>query len=707
MWLGGAATLGAQLSQTEAVIRLEVRSEAGPLANAQVRLGKISVVTDRNGQVTLRMPPGPAVLQVQKEGFLPASTSLMLEAGKEHDILVELQAAPEVEEEIIVFATRTDRRLQDEPVRVEVLGREEIEEKMLMTPGDIVMMLNEMGGLRVQATSPSLGAASVRIQGMRGRYTRFLSDGLPLFGQQVGGLGLMQIPPMDLGQVEVIKGVASALYGAGGMGGVVNLVSRRPGKEPLVEGLLNFSSLGGGDAIVFASSPLGSRWSTTLLGSGHFQKRKDIDRDGWGDVASYQRGVFRPRFWWHDGKGNSVFLTAGFTGEERDGGTVNGAVLPSTGSRYPETLGTRRFDVGGGGHFLLSKSYVLTATGAAAHRRHRHRFGESLERDRHTTLFGELTVRKTVGRHTWVAGTALEYDRYQPQDLPQFGFSHRAPAVFVQDDFSITSWLAVAASARLDFHNQYGSFFSPRISVLLRTEGWSSRISAGQGFFAPTPLTEETEAAGLTRLSVAGPLRAERGRSASLDVTRSAGPGTYSVTLFFSHIRNPLRVEREVGYALQSQPGATTNHGVELLATLRRQPLAVTASYSYVRARQSENSFRADVPLTPRHSFALVAMWEKEKTGRLGWELYYTGRQRLEANPYRQHSPAYWIMGFLAEKRIGKFRLFLNAENLTDVRQTHWDPLLRPSRAPDGRWTVDAWAPLDGRAFNGGIRIHY
>ncbi len=91
------------------------------------------------------------------------------------------------------------------------------------------MMLNEMGGLRVQATSPSIGAASVRVQGMQGRYTRFLGDGLPLFGQQVGGLGLLQIPPMDLGQVEVIKGAASAFYGAGAMGGVVNLLSRRPG----------------------------------------------------------------------------------------------------------------------------------------------------------------------------------------------------------------------------------------------------------------------------------------------------------------------------------------------------------------------------------------------------------------------------------------------------------------------------------------------
>src|SRR6185436_3812088 len=165
-------------------------------------------------------------------------------SGQTQSEQTEPQPQVTVEEHVTVSATRTDKRLEDQPMRVEVLGREEIEEKMLMTPGDIVMMLNEMGGMRVQATSPSLGAASVRIQGMRGRYTRVFSDGLPLFGE-VGGLGLLQIPPMDLGQVEVIKGVASSLYGAGAMGGVVNLISRRPGAESERELLLNRSTRGG------------------------------------------------------------------------------------------------------------------------------------------------------------------------------------------------------------------------------------------------------------------------------------------------------------------------------------------------------------------------------------------------------------------------------------------------------------------------------
>src|SRR5439155_653640 len=192
-----------------------------------------------------------------------------LRAGEERTITVELQPQSEIAEHVTVSATRTERGIEDQPMRVEVLDRDEIEEKLMMTPGDIVMMLNEMGGLRVQATSPSLGAASVRIQGMRGRYTRFLFDGLPLSGEQVGGFGLLQVPPVDLGRVEVIKGVASSLYGAGAMGGVVNLVSRRPGSRSESQLLVNRSSRGATDVAFFQSAPVSERWGFSLLASGN------------------------------------------------------------------------------------------------------------------------------------------------------------------------------------------------------------------------------------------------------------------------------------------------------------------------------------------------------------------------------------------------------------------------------------------------------
>ena len=134
---------------------------------------------------------------------------------------------------------------------------------------------------------------------------------------------------------------------------------------------------------------------------------------------------------------------------------------------------------------------------------------------------------------------------------------------------------------------------------------------------------------------------------------------------------------------------------------------SATASYTYVRARERVAGQIADVPLTPRHSAGIVGMWEKENVARIGVEGYYTGNQRLEDNPYRTASQPYVLVGFLAERKLRHFTLFLNAENLTNVRQTRWNPLLRPDRAPDGRWTVDAWAPLDGRVFNGGIRLRF
>jgi iron complex outermembrane receptor protein len=207
-----ASAVGAQ--EPPAPLRVVVRSEGAPVAAASGEAAGQAAETDASGVAELLVPAGTVRVSVSRTGLFEATAQVQVAAGRVTTVEVDLVPQPDLDEEVVVVAsTRTGRRLEDQPTRVEVLGREEIEEKLLMTPGDIVMMLNEMGGLRVQATSPSIGAASVRVQGMPGRYTRVLSDGLPLFGQQVGGLGLLQIPPMDLGQVEVIKGVASAFYG--------------------------------------------------------------------------------------------------------------------------------------------------------------------------------------------------------------------------------------------------------------------------------------------------------------------------------------------------------------------------------------------------------------------------------------------------------------------------------------------------------------
>ena len=613
-------------SAQTAALRVEVRRDGAPIVGAAVVIDRETSTTDARGVASIAVAPGAVRIVVVKEGFEPQSVSVEVRAGETRTVTIDLEVQTAVEEHVTVAATRTDKRIEDQPMRVEVLDRDEIDEKVMMTPGDIVMMLNEMGGLRVQATSPSLGAASVRVQGMKGRYTRFLSDGLPLFGQQVGSFGLLQIPPTDLAQVEVIKGVASSLYGAGAMGGVVNLVSKRPGKETEREAVANRSSRGATDGVLWYEAPLDANWGLTLLASGHGQEHTDVDSDGWSDLAKYARGVVRPRVFWDNHAGRTFFATAGATIENRNGGTMPGAVLPATGQPYLEELDTRRFDAGAAGQWLVGERYVVSARGSIASQSQDHQFGDVRERDGHDSTFAEATVRRAIGRHTLVGGVALERDAFNPQDVPRFAYTYTVPGVFAQDDVDVTKWLSVSASGRLDVHSEFGRFFSPRVSALMRSGEWSSRVSVGRGFFAPTPLTEETEAAGLTRLTIPNGLRAERSTSASIDLTRTAGPFSATATFFASRISEPVEVDRFT-FALRNLDGAGTNTGVELLSTWRRPPFSATASYSYVRSVEPSTApgTTVDVPLTPRHGISLVGMWEREKVGRVGLEWYYTG----------------------------------------------------------------------------------
>ena len=611
--------------------------------------------------------------------------------------------AVEAEEIVVVVSTRTGRRIEEEAVRVEVLSREEVEEKMLMTPGDVAMMLNETGGLRVQSTSPSLGGAGVRVQGLRGRYTQLLADGLPLYGGQSGALGLLQIPPMDLGQVEVIKGAASALYGGSALGGVVNLISRQPGDEAEQELLLNATTLGGTDAIFWSSGPLRGRWGYTLLAGAHRQGDADLDDDGWADLPSYRRALARPRLSWSNGAGSSLLLTVGATAEEREGGGLTPA------GPFREALETLRGDAGAVGRFLVLGDRLLSVRASAMRQRHGHRFGPARERDVHGTAFAEAALSGTDTGHTWVLGAALQREGYRARNVEGFDYAYTTPALFAQDEVSPVEWLTLSASGRLDAHSEYGVFLSPRLSALLRPrEGWTARASAGAGYYAPTPFTEETEAIGLGRISPR-PLDAERAWGASFDVARSAGPLEVNATLFGSVIRGPVQL-RESGdglLVLANAEGNTRTWGTELLGRWHQGPWHLTATHTFIRSTEPspESPGRREVPLTPRHAAGMVGMWEAEGVGRVGVELYYTGRQALEENPYRATSRPYLVAGLLVERRVGRARLFLNAENLTGVRQTRWDPLLLPARSRDGRWSTDAWAPLEGRTLNGGVRL--
>jgi iron complex outermembrane receptor protein len=700
----------AQARADSGTIRVHVLWHSAPSVAVSVRSGTSSTRTNQLGDARLVLPSGLRTVVVGRLGLKPESVTVLIRANLDTSIVISLVDRVAEVERIVVVSTRTDQRIEDVPLRVEVLAQEEVEEKLMMTPGDISMMLNETGGLRVQNTSPSLGGASVRVQGLRGRYTLMLSDGLPLHGGQTGAIGLLQIPPMDLGQVEIIKGVASALYGSSAMGGVVNLISRRPREAPERELLLNATSREGFDAVLWDSRRLNDQLAYALVGGAHRQRANDVDGDGWADMAGYDRIVVRPRVFWNGASGRNAFGTIGVTLEDRQGGTMAGRLAPD-GSTFVEGLSTGHFD-GGGVLRLPFSSSVFSARASGSVNSHTHEFGV-VERDRHETWFAEASLATSRGVTVGLLGAAVQLERYRSRDVSQFDYGYTIPALFAQAEADAGGRLAVSGSVRVDAHSHYGTMVNPRLSLLLRApRAWTVRASAGTGSYAPTPLTEETEVTGLTPLRTLPSLRAERGQSASLDVGGHIASFEINATAFASRIAAALAVRPVAGspgeLEMLNETLPTRSAGADVLVRVRLAELVTTFSYTHIKSTEADvlGVARREVPQTPRHTAGLVSVWEREGLQRVGIEVYYTGRQQLDENPYLTESRPYIVFGAIAERRVGRARVFVNFENLGDVRMTRYQPLVLPARGLGGRWTTDAWAPLEGRTINAGVRLN-
>jgi outer membrane receptor for ferrienterochelin and colicins len=611
-------------------------------------------------------------------------------------------------DQIIVTATRTPGLIRDEPLRVEAVPADEIEENLTVQPGNLSTLLNELPGVRVQSEAPGLGGAGLQLRGMPTRDTLVLTDGLPLLGVEPDGFGLLQTPPLDLARVEVIKGAASALYGGGALGGVLNLVSATAAADPSV--LANVNSRGGRDLEGFLTEGGATGWSGTLTAGAHDQSREDVNGDGWADLPSYRRYTVRPRAWWNPSTDQSLFFTAGLTDEYREGGTLPGRDLPS-GAPFAEGLHTQRADGGVVSHWRVGDGVTLDGRLSVTSTNLDRIFGVQRIASTQTTVYGEETLSGVSHDHTWVLGVAFNHDGLAVSAVPGVGYTYNVPAAFAQDEFAPAVWVKLAASARVDAQNEYGTFFSPRLSALFRQPGsqWSLRASAGGGCAAPTPFVDEVEATGLGVLLPLRGLHAERAVTESLDAKWADEGWDINLSVFNSQIRDPLVVQSAPGEKLEliNAPGPRRAPGAELLIHHVTGPLQVIGSYSHIQATETSLSgLRQEAPLVPRNSGELGAILENKKRGRIGLELGYTGRQALEDDPYRSVSEPYFELNALGESHFGAVSIFINAVNLTNVRQTRFDPLIRRTPGLGGTPITEIWAPLGGRTFNVGIRAN-
>ena len=221
-------------------------------ATANLKGTTIGVAANVNGIIELiDIPDGDQTIRFSYIGYKTMDRTFTFPLVSTELVEVLLERDGEELEEIVISTTRSSRTIENIPTRVEFLGGEELEEKGNMKPGDIRMMLNESTGIQTQQTSATSYNSSIRIQGLDGKYTQILRDGFPLYAGFSGGLSLLQIVPLDLKQVEVIKGASSTLYGGGAISGIVNLISKLPEEERELNFMVNGASALGLDASGF------------------------------------------------------------------------------------------------------------------------------------------------------------------------------------------------------------------------------------------------------------------------------------------------------------------------------------------------------------------------------------------------------------------------------------------------------------------------
>ncbi|MFK8028821.1 MAG: TonB-dependent receptor plug domain-containing protein [Gammaproteobacteria bacterium] len=652
-------------------------------------------------------PDQVSVLRVRRTALL----MLALLSGMTSDPAFAHGGAEELEE-VVITSTRTHRSFSQQPTRVEVLGAEELNEKANMKPGDIRMLLNESTGIYVQQTSATSFNSSIRIQGLDGKYTQLLRDSLPLYGGFSGGLSLLQIAPLDLQQVELLKGANSTLFGGGAIAGLVNLVSKTPGEESERSILLNATSAGGLDLSGFFSGSEGP-YGATLFTSYNRGEAYDPADNGLSAIPEFERWTFNPTLFVESETRAFRFGINAVT-ENRLGGDMSFINGNTTQPAYFEDSPTTRLATHLQYSQQLASGKEFVFRNSISHFDRQLRVPDFVFSGTQLSSFTEAHVLGNSGEFDWVAGLNVWTEDFEQDAVssPALDYSTHTVGLFVQGTTSLTDRLTLESGLRVDQTSDYGSFVLPRISLLYTPSTKTTlRIGGGLGYKEPTLFTEDAERIqyrGLLPLKEDG-LEAERSSGINVDLNRAFDLGNelslnLNWLLFYTRVEDPLRIVQVEPdqFAYQQINDYVDSRGTEVNAVFKWESFKLFLGYTHADVREHGVDGGA-ASLVPEDRVNTVFVYEKENDVRVGLEAYYYGQQTLNDG---RTSRDYWIFGLMAEKVFSdKFSVFLNFENFTDTRQSRYEPIFTGSIT--NPLFNDIYAPLDGFVINGGFKLSF
>jgi len=687
-----------------------------PLIGVTVQVIGTSIITtsDENGQITLTdIPNGLQEIQFDFVGFSQRkySFNFPLQSTTPIEILI-YESSTELES-IVISSTRSSRTIQNIPTRIEFIGSEELEEKGNMKPGDIRMLLAESTGIHVQTTSPTSANASIRIQGLDGRYTQILKDGFPIYSGASSGLGLLQIPPLDLKQVEVIKGSTSTLYGGGAIAGLVNLISKTPTDERDLRFHINTTSAKGLDINGFYGQKF-NKIGTTIFASHNRNGAYDPAKIGFSAIPKFERFVLNPKLFVYFNDKTKMNFGINTTIENRLGGNM--LYIQGKGdntNKYFEENKTQRYSTQFVLDHIINENSSFQIKNSVSYF-NRNTTIPNYEFDgTQTATFTEANYTNSTENSEWIAGVNLWTDNFKEKQITAFqlrDYNQTTFGAFIQNSIKATDWLQLETGLRTDYVIDYGAVFLPRISALFNiANGLTSRVGGGFGYKTPTIFTEESERLQYQNVmpinEKTNKLEKSYGGNADINYRTNIGDEwTISINqlFFYTYLDNPLLLENSSAnlYQFVNSTGYIHTKGTETNIKIAYDDLKLFLGYTYTDAQLHESGTTTESPLTPKHRINSVLMYEIEDQWKVGLEAYYFSPQKMNNGTTGKD---YWTCGFMAEKIWEKFSLYINFENFLDTRQTRFESIYTgTSTNPTFK---DIYAPLDGFVINGGIKF--
>ncbi|MEO7308653.1 MAG: TonB-dependent receptor [Ferruginibacter sp.] len=692
-----------------------------PLGGAGIHIKNTGIHSAADSSATVELnniPNGKQTISFSFTGYETLTREFIFPLADKDAVIILLSAAEEEMDEVIVQSTRTSRTIDNTATRVETIDGEELDEKNNMRPANVSMLLHESTGLQVQQTSATSGNASIRVQGLDGRYTQLLKDGYPNFGNFASGLSVLEIPPLDLKQVEVIKGPASTLYGGGAIAGVINFISKTPKEKAEYDLIFNQSIIGQTNIGFYASQKKG-RFGYTFLGAGNLQKAYDVDKDDFTELPSSKNFTINPRLFFYPNASLSIMLGNSYTWGSNTGGDIE--VIRGRGNAshtYFEENSTVRNTTTleidkkfkNGDQLKLKQSLglfdrVITLPSYAFS-------------GLNTNSFTDLSLLVKKQKHIVISGLNIFFDRFNHRNMGLLDARSFTTGVYIQDTWDLTGRVILESGLRVDRVNfrtnnyeKTQAFILPRVSALFKiSEKLSSRIGAGLGYKIPTVFTEQTESMQYQNVLPLNNVQAEKSIGGTADLnykTHITRDLTFSINqmFFYTNINKPLVLTMDMfgNHSFSNASKPITSTGFETnLKFIYKEDLKLFVGYTFTNAKARYVTGNQFLPLLPKNKLNLTMMYEKEDNFKLGLEGYLTGNQFLY-NGYR--TPSFWEFGFMAQKTFRKVSVFINFENFTDQRQSKYKTVVNgPHSTPS---FDDIWNHTEGFVINGGVKIKF